>query len=109
MNYGVKFAKSFKERNNAKIIGNVIGTVLSITPLKIGILGNEVMLDNTNCFLCSNLVENYKRNAIIKNTDTNIITNVEVTFKDILKVGDKVLVLPNVDEQIFYIVDKVVM
>lgn len=108
-NYDVALAKSLKERNNTKPMGIVVGTVLSTTPLKIGILGSEVILDNTNCFLCSNLVENYIRKANIKNMDNSITNNVEITFKDILKIGDKVLVLPDANEQTFYIVDKVVM
>lgn len=104
MSYATDLAKELKNRNNVVRIGNTLGIVLSVTPLKIGILGNEVMLDNTNCFLCSNLIENYNRNATINGGADAVIL-----FKDILKTGDKVLVISDALGQTFFIVDKVVL
>jgi len=129
MNYATDLAKELKNRNNVKRIGNLIGKVLSINPLKIGILNNTVFLDKDNCFICSNLVINYKRNAdveikaynvgcsatdsygdTISSINVNDKTNYDmvVTFKDILKVGDRVLVVAEASDQFYYIVDKVV-
>ena len=130
MSYDVELAKEFKSRNNAKRTGNLLGTVLSISPLKIGILGDEIMLDSSNCFICSSLVTSFKRNAVVEikaytigatandsNGDSisslSIPTKTDydavITYKDILKVKDKVLVISDADGQIFFIVDKVVM
>lgn len=83
MSYAIDFAKELKNRNNVKRVGNLVGTVLSVTPLKIGILNNEVMLDNSNCYLCSSLID--------------------------LIINDKVLVISDALGTEFYIVDKVVM
>ena len=130
MNYAVELAKELKNRNNIVRTGNLLGIVLSITPLKIGILGNEVMLDNTNCFICNSLVENLKRNASIEikaytvnatanDTNGDSISSISIstktdydaviTYRDILKINDKVLVISDVLGQTFFIVDKVVM
>jgi len=102
-NYDVRFSKFFKERNNQENIGTVRGNVLSIEPLKFGILNNGVIIDTNNGYICSNLIENYERNAKI-NSGTDTI----ITFKDILKVGDMVLVIADALDQKYYIVDKVV-
>jgi len=108
MSYDTDLAKELKARNNVKRIGNLSGIVLSVAPLKIGISNNKVMLDDSNCFICCGLLENYTRKANIKNIENNITNNTEITFKDILKVNDQVLVISDVDGQRFFIVDKVV-
>ncbi len=108
MDYAVAFAKELKARNNVKRIGNIIGEVISLSPLKIGILGNEIMLDKTNCFICNNLKEKIERKATLKIDGYSIgDTNATVTFKDILKINDKVLIISDAEGQYFFIVDKV--
>ena len=130
MSYGVELARELKNRTNIKRIGNTLGTVLSVVPLKIGILGNDVILDSSNCFICSSLVTNYKRNvtmeikaytigATANDTNGDSISSLSVptktdydaviTYKDILKVKDKVLVISDADGQVFFLVDKVVL
>ncbi|GCD10597.1 DUF2577 family protein [Clostridium tagluense] len=125
-----ELVSEFKKRDNPNMVGNILGTTLSITPLKIGILLNEVILDSSNCFLCSNLIENYKRNAVMEIKDYSVecsatdgrgdtISNIHIstktnydtviTFKDILKIGDIVLLIPDYTGQTFFVLDKVVI
>lgn len=82
MSWDIDLAKELKKRDNAEPIGAILGEVISIEPIKISILGNKAILDNSNIYLCS------KVTGVIK--------------------GDKVLCLPTADEQTFFIVDKVV-
>ncbi|MBW9154855.1 DUF2577 family protein [Clostridium tagluense] len=125
-----ELVNEFKKRDNPNIVGNTLGTILSLTPLKVGILNNEVILDKTNCFLCSNLIENYKRNAVMEIKDYSVgcsaidgrgdtISNIHIntkadydtviTFKDILKTGDIVLLIPDSSGQTFFVLDRVVI
>lgn len=108
MNYATDLAIEMKKRNNVKRIGNLVGEVLSLSPLKIGILGNEVMLDSTNCFVCNNLKEQIERKATLKiDGYTTGDANGAITFKEILKIGDKVLAISDAEGQYFFIVDKI--
>ena len=75
--YMTEFAKEMKIRTNNKLIGNV----LSVEPLQVGILNNVAILDDSNCYLCSNLSK--------------------------LTIGDSVLVISDINEQTFFIIDKV--
>jgi hypothetical protein len=137
MSYATELAKELKSRDNQIKIGVQIGDVLSISPLKIGIMNNKVIIDEKICYLCSHIVENYSRKATeeikeyvinIATTDKNMdgeVTPLDVdtqmavetktdydtviTFKDILHIGDKVLLIPTEDNQIYFVVDKVVL
>ena len=82
MNYADDLAKELKKRNNVKRIGNLLGTVLSTSPIRIGILGNAAILDSSNSLLCRNATG--------------------------LTIGNRVLVISDADGQFFYIVDKIV-
>jgi hypothetical protein len=102
MSYATDLAKEFKNRTNVKRTGNLKGKILSLEPLKIGILNNTVFLQKGNCSICSSLKENYSRNATINGGTTS-----SIIFKDILKVGDNVLVISDALGQYFFIVDKI--
>ncbi|MBU3146889.1 DUF2577 domain-containing protein [Clostridium sp. CF012] len=86
MDYAVAFALELKKRNNSKPIGNLTGEILSITPLKIGILSNGVILDN----------------CIITKTFKSLLDN------NLAVNGDKVLIISDASGEIFYAIDKVV-
>lgn len=128
--FDVKFAKLLKERNNVTPSGVVLGDVISILPLKISILEGKVILTEEDCHLCGNVVKDIKRKAdlSIKAYSVNVSAtdsrgdsissmsvsektnyDVEITYKDILQIGDKVLCMPTVDGQIFFIIDRVVL
>jgi hypothetical protein len=128
--WDVEIAKQLKKRDVKIPLGPLLGNVISIDPINIAILGDKVILTEKQCYLCSNLIKDYIRKADVNTegysvgasaTDTrgdsiSSITidskedyNVEITFKEILKKGDKVLCLPTSDGQTFFIIDKVVI
>ena len=129
MSWDTELAKEFKSRNNIAKIGTVLGTVLSVDPVKIGILNNQILIDKSHFYICSSLVEEYKRKATVKinaysvgvsatdsrgdsissiNVNAKDNYNTEIIFKEILKVGDSVLVIASEDNQTFFIVDKLI-
>jgi hypothetical protein len=130
MRWDIEIAKQLKQRDNKKLIGPLLGEVISINPLKISILGNKAILTSDKCYICSSLLKNITRKATLKideysvgasatdtrgdsistiTIDTKADYNAEITYKEILKIGDKVLCLPTVDGQTFFIIDKVVI
>lgn len=82
-----ELAMELKKRNNVKVIGSILGTVLSVNPLKIGILNNEAILDK--CIL----TRTFK--ALL---DTNVII-----------VQDTVLLVADDTGQVYFAIDKVVV
>lgn len=81
MSWETDLALEFKSRNNPKPIGAVLGKVTSSSPLKINILDGQVLLDETNSYVCE------------KALSAGLIQ------------GDLVLVIPSGDEQSFFIID----
>lgn len=102
--WAVDLAKEFKNRDNKEFIGAIVGDVLSVNPLKIGIEDNQIILDHSHFWLCGSLKE-YAKNATITATG-NINTDATITYKNILSLNDKVLVIASEDNQTFFIVDK---
>ena len=76
-----KLAKEIQKRNNKNRIGQQVGKVLSISPLKVSICDGMIILDDEIEAVCQ-----------------------AATF---LKEGDEVLVEPNEDEQSFVVIDRV--
>ncbi|OOM81797.1 hypothetical protein CLPUN_09810 [Clostridium puniceum] len=130
MGYDVEFAKQFRSRDNIKPTGAQLGEVISINPLRIAIYGNEAILESQHCYMCSAMVERFLRkadmrikaySASISTTDTGGYSNssmrvadksdyeIEILFKEIIKIGDMLLCMPTVDGQHFFIIDKVVL
>jgi len=130
MSFDIDFANELRKRNNEKPNGAILGEVISIEPLKISIYEGKVILTNEQCYLCSNLIKEIPRKADlnIKAYSVNVTAtdsmgdtissinisdksdyDIEITYKDILKIGDKVLCLPTIDGQTFFVIDKVVV
>ncbi|MCB2310645.1 DUF2577 domain-containing protein [Clostridium tagluense] len=128
MGYAVDIANEFKKRNNIKPTGNLTGEVLSLSPFKVGILDGKAILDKTNSFICNALKEKIERKATLKidgytieatanDSSGDSISSIKiplksdynavVIFKETLKVGDKVLVIPDTSGQTFFIIDKI--
>lgn len=107
-----ELADEFAKRDNKSPLGAVCGTVIAVDPIKISILGGSVFLTKEKLYMCSNLVNNITRKATIKLDSVAdhgaITTEGEVTYKDVLKINDKVLCLPADGGQTFFIIDKVV-
>lgn len=125
-----ELAKQFRQRDNKEPFEPVTGDVISIEPLKIAIYGNTTILEPKDCYMCSAMVERFLRKADMRikaygvgisttdtagHSNTSMTVNdksdydVEMIFKEIIQVGDKLLCLPTANGQKFYIIDKVVM
>lgn len=107
MGWAEDLAKEFKNRDNKKPFGAILGDVINIEPLKISIFDNKVMLTGEHFYVCNSLTDKYVRQADIEINGT--VNDSKITYKNILKVGDKVLCIPSSDGQSFYIIDKVVV
>jgi hypothetical protein len=75
-------------------------------------LAGSVILTADKLYLCGALADQVKRLSTIKLNSVAehgaITTDGEITFKDVLKINDKVLCLPADGGQSFFIIDKVV-
>lgn len=110
MSYDVKLAKELKKRNNPRPSEPLLGDVISVEPLKIAIMNNQVILTDSLCYLCSNLVSNSKGAAFVLDSVADhgsVSTNGTITYSDILKAGDKVMCVPTAGGQKYFIVDKI--
>ena len=112
MTWENELALEFKNRDNKSPLGAVCGEVISVNPIKISILSGSIILTTDKLYLCCGLADQVKRLATIKLNSVaehgQITTDGEITFKDVLKINDKVLCLPADGEQRFFIIDKVV-
>lgn len=123
-------AQHFKDRDNPDMIGSTIGTVISVKPFKVSILEGSVIIDGTMCYVGRYLkelikesteyniksdmeIQPYSVNATFNGTSGTLnITETKTDYKakikreDVLKVGDKVLVIASESNNFYYIVDK---
>lgn len=129
MNAINELAKMFKERNNPDIMGIQIGRVISPLPdLKIS-LGDSIILQNKHIVVAAHVISGYERNFEIENTvdiisDTNgvsvgdhgehshtlenFMAKGKIKWTDCLKKDDEVILIPSIDQQKFYLIDKAV-
>ncbi len=91
----IELAKLFKERENISTMGIQIGKVISVNPLKIA-LGDKIILDTDDLVISQSAY--YKYDLI--NGVLNQVPKLEI--------GDKIILLPATDEQIYIVMDKVV-
>ncbi len=126
-------AKELKIRQNPKMLGPIIGKIISPPPnLKISILEGQVFI--TKCYVLDSLLSNYTRIASIPlqqasgTGDTNSVDDggdnasphshtvslnslqlnkISFTFNDTLKTGDEVLLIPTPDNQVFFLVGRI--
>lgn len=90
--YAVDLSKEFKSRTNEKHDSGVIGSILSVNPLKIGTNNNAIILDDCN------ITKNFRTLLDIVYSDGSREVNV----------GNKVLLILDSTGQIAYVIDKVV-
>lgn len=126
MNYEDELAAMLKQRDNPKTLPPQVGIVKSIDPLKISLLDGQIIVDSENGLICKSLVEGAKSAATVKinaytvgamATDSrgDTISNIsiatktnydaELTYKDILAVGNSVLVISA--NKKFIVIDKI--
>jgi len=105
MDYGIEFAQWLKKRNNKDRIGSTIGEVVKGgTDYRISIMDNQLYLDPSNSTLCNSLKDRVEERTIELN---NTSYNAKITYSNVLKKYDKVLVIANESDQHFFIVDKI--
>lgn len=106
-----ELANEFKARDNKTSLGAVKGTVIQISPLRVSILGGEVVLNENKLYICSSLKKGYELKANIKLDNIPehgaVSTTGTITHEEILKINDIVLCLPADGGQTFFIIDKV--
>ena len=118
-----KLAVEIHERDNKKVIGPCVGTVIKeIRPIMVSVCDGKVVLEQgENALVCQNLVERtytakVNGSAIVVTYQDGTTENVKIEtdermqaeLKDVLKKGDRVFCVPCEGEQTWIIVDKVV-
>lgn len=53
----VTLANLFKDRDNPKPLGAILGKIVSLEPLKISIQDGKFFIDRSNCYVCNKLLE----------------------------------------------------
>ncbi|APH21602.1 DUF2577 family protein [Clostridium botulinum] len=105
MDYGIEFAQWLKKRNNKDRIGPTIGKVVKGgSDYRISIMDNQLYLDPNNSTLCNALKDRVEERTIELN---NTSYNAKITYSNMLKNNDKVLVIANESDQHFFIIDKI--
>lgn len=112
MSWANELANEFKTRDNKKTLGAVKGTVIQVSPLRVAILGGDIVLNEDKIYICSSLKKGYEIGVNIKLDNIPehgaVSTTGKITNEEILKINDIVLCLPADGGQTFFIVDKVV-
>lgn len=119
MAWDVDLAKMFKERENVAPIGNIVGKVVGGLPnIKIAILDDNVILDKNKLYCCNKLLSHTRQGNISLTTTTetaqghshsvNVNANCTIDMQADLKVGDLVLMMHSIDEEMWFIVDKII-
>ncbi|WP_427340655.1 DUF2577 family protein [Caloranaerobacter sp. DY30410] len=89
-----ELAKMFKERENKPYMGPRVGQVISPLPeIKVK-LGDKILLDKQRLIIASHIYEHF---GWTDETGTYYLAE-----------GDKVILIPSTDEQIYFLVDKAV-
>nr|DAW13020.1 MAG TPA: Protein of unknown function (DUF2577) [Caudoviricetes sp.] len=113
-----QIAAALKERNNPVRIGAVLGEVVSTSPWKVAIKDGKFMIDASNGYVCFQLIHHittysYRHSGKITHqgchagpkTDYDAQGEGKIVLNELWKTGDKVLVIPDENEQHFFIVD----
>lgn len=99
-----ELARLFKERENQRFLGITIGTVVSTSPMSVSIGKNVVVSLGNGLIVPFRFIKGYSEEVYMDESETKTIINYK---EDILKVGDKVSMMPTQDQQSFYILDRV--
>lgn len=121
-----ELAKEFKKRDNISVQGITVGEVTSPPPNLI-IIVNGFILDKKQLIVANYLLNGYKREMevagsgkitaktppppLIHYDEHTVVESIsltgDITFTDTLKTGDKVIVMPSIDNNIYYVLSKV--
>ncbi|MBY6799551.1 DUF2577 domain-containing protein [Clostridium botulinum] len=104
MDYGIEFAQWLKNRENKEKIGTTIGKVEKVGPnYRISIMDNQLYLDKSNSKLCNSLKDRVEERTVELN---GVTYNAKIIY-NVLNIGDTVLIVPDENNQFFYIIDKI--
>lgn len=93
-----ELAMMFKERDNKKQLGTLVGTVVSTSPLSISI--GSITISGDRLFVAQNLLD--RTEEVLLNG-----TKATIEYKEVLKVGDRVIINPTSDNQTYIATEKV--
>lgn len=102
-----ELAQLFKERDNPKQIGTMIGTVISANPVSVSI--GKITLDASRLIVAERLTDRIEEvyQRYIDSGTMGEFKKYEIKYDKVLKVGDRVIVSPTEDNQTFIVTDKV--
>lgn len=126
-----ELASLFKERENVPPSSITTGIVISPPPNAKIRLNDVVVLYNRHLVWSAHMLEEYQREleleGEIKFTDSNCgstsdgatvtilnvdtkfeANNVKMTTKDTIKEGDEIIIMPVIDNELYYVLDKAV-
>jgi len=119
-----ELAKLFKNNENKTSLSITTGKVEALPPSPVIRISDIITLDKTQLVFASNLISGYERNIKFTDTDCGITTsagdpshthdiatlNVDTLMQwtDTLEIGDEVIVVPVMDGQMYYVLDKAV-
>jgi hypothetical protein len=106
MNGIEKFAKLFIERNNPYHINIDIADVVSTSPLRIK-YGDSIILQSDKLIL-NNILKDGFTVEYTDTSDSGTATK-QITIKDSLQIGDKVMIVPDNDFKLWYVISKAVI
>lgn len=100
-----KLANLFVERNNPFQISITIGEVIAISPIRIK-YGENVILESRHLYIADSLISGYTGEYTDDNGTSTVTKN--VTVKNELKSGDKVIMIPDNNFKKWYVIDRAV-
>ena len=108
----IDLAKEFRKRDPKKILGPIVGRVLSPLPdLQVSILSDQVVLSADKLYITEKLYKDSEAISLSGNLMIDDIlkpVNGELTIvKEILKKDEMIMLVPAENGQEFFIIDKV--
>ncbi|MGE7838003.1 DUF2577 domain-containing protein [Viridibacillus arvi] len=129
-----EFAKMFKDRDNKTPSSITTGIVITPPPEITIKLNDVVVLSKENLIFSAHMLKEYYREADIEgelrftqsnagqtsvadahshgvetvNIDTNYEAKVKITMTDTIQKDDEVILMPTMDQQLYFVIDKAV-
>lgn len=120
--WSYELANLLKERENPQKMGVMLGKVESLQPLIISIKNGKYQIQQNRLYVCNQILErktNYKDNNYSESGNLSLgcshgcagsynasgTANGDIHLLEVWRVGDLVMVVPDENEQNFFIVD----
>lgn len=110
MSYDITLAKMLKDRDNKPYIGPIKGQVKSLNPLRVAIYDGRVLLDGKSLYITDYLAGRSTKVEWTGKIDDQVTTSLlkgDLVMKELIKLGDELLLIPSESGQEFFIIDKV--